>query len=1208
MKSFEIELAQILSANNRWEAIGPTLNQHKFSGKIFEAFCKYYFLCEPTVKDDYLNVWYFNEIPQRVKEQLGFVGGDHGVDLLLQDIDGQYIAVQCKFRSDFNSRLNWTADKIANLFAYADKADACIVFTNVSEIDSVSKSKENFSFFNISNLLNIEEETFNVIKTKLDGLPTPLSNKYNPKDHQLQAIQNCIDFFQIEDRGQLIMPCGSGKTLTSLWIKENLQPKNTLVLVPSLALLRQIKEDWAKQKSVHYHYLCVCSETDIDTNDEKEADSFVTHTYELGGRVTTDIEIIKKVLLSDFDKVIFSTYQSLPKIELALKGSDFEFDFALCDEAHKTAGINRGLFGIIHDNNKIAVKKRLYMTATPRIVSDNIKKKLGEDLKYSYDMSDPTIFGEEFYRMTFKSAIDEGILVDYKIITIGVTDDELSTHIKERRYISNQVSIDELANNYALEMVMQRYSATHAITFHSRVKYAQEFSQIHKKLFPNLATFHVSGTQTTSLRSVLMNEFKNSSKAVISNARCLTEGVDVPAIDLIYFCDPKNSKVDIVQAVGRALRQDKAKDKIMGFVVIPVFHQKRESVESAISQSTFKNLIAVIRALCDQDERLQDEINLLAFGKGKKSDFSKIEFVSGDIITENKIHLVGFDEKLRTTLFDQIIERTSNNWDLWFLQVKEHLEQHNNEYPTQEQNLTLYRWIAIQRHLYKKKQLSFNEIKALKSIDFIWDARDNSWNKQFESLKKYAEEIGFEPSGTTELGSWYQTQKQAIRKGKLSEDRKQKVISIQFKGKSLEVEWQKRFEELIEFRSNNPNKWPQYNRQEKDKNQNDLSIFCQSMRKFYRENTLSDYWIDKLLSIKFNFEGKRDNWLEYYEKLKKYVLKHQAMPDAKNNKNLYTWARNNRDNYINGSLNENQKQLLDKINLLSLFKFKTWEEWYQDVKVFYELAGKLPTYHSEKQLASWLNTQRQKNKNKELSSEEIGKLDLLDIVWDGDEAKKDRWGEMFDKLKAFYERNNGYPSFYGENEEKLLYNWCQHQRQRQAGTASGGRTKPLQEWQVIKLEAIGFDFKPRGTVGLDENWEEKYHELESFLKHKNLSELPSLINGDSNPLYRWLTNQKLEFKRGKLRSDREIKLRNLGIRLEEEGTLTGKRVRNSSSWIDSYEELKAFLEINGNSIPNSRGDEKEKKLYRFYYNNRKKYEAGELEAEKVKLLRGLNLL
>lgn len=1206
MKSFELELAKILSDNKCWETIGLTLNQYKFSGKIFEAFCKYYFLCDSTVKDDYLNVWYFNEIPERVKEQLGFIGGDYGVDLLLQDIDNQYIAVQCKFRSDFNSRLNWTADKIANLFAYADKADGFIVFTNVSEIDFVSKSRHNFSFFNISNLLNIESSTFNTIKTKLDGLPTPPLAKFNPKEHQLQAIQNCVDFFQIEDRGQLIMPCGSGKTLTSLWIKEKLQSKNTLVLVPSLALLRQIKEDWARQRRVHYHYLCVCSETDIDINDEGDVDSFVTHTYELGGRVTTDIEVIKKFLQSDFDKVIFSTYQSLAKIELALKGSNFEFDFALCDEAHKTAGINQGLFGIIHDNNKIAVKKRLYMTATPRIVSDNIKKKLGEDLKYAYDMSDPAIFGEEFYRMNFKSAIREGILVDYKIITIGVTDDELSRHIKERRYISNHVSIDELANNYALEMVMQRYSATHAITFHSRVKYAQEFSERHKKLFPNLAAFYVSGTQTTSYRSTLMNEFKNSSKAVISNARCLTEGVDVPAIDLIYFCDPKNSKVDIVQAVGRALRQDKAKDKIMGFVVIPVFHQKREKVENAINQSTFRNLITVIRALCDQDERLQDEINLLAFGKGKKSDFSKIEFVSGNIFTENKIHLVGFDEKLKNTLFDQIIERTSNNWDLWFLQLKEHLEQHNNEYPTQEQNLTLYRWIAIQRHLYKKKQLSANEIKALKSIDFIWDARDNSWNKQFESLKNYAEEVGFEPSQTTELGIWYQTQKQAIKKGKLSEERKQKIISIQFNGKSIEIEWQKRFEELMEFRKDNPNKWPQYNRQKKNSNQNDLSIFCQSMRKFYRKNTLSDYWVDKLLSIKFNFEGKKDNWLEYYEKLKKYVLKHQAIPDVKNNQNLYMWARNNRDNYIEGSLNENQKRLLDEINLHSLFKSKTWEEWYQDVKAFYELADKLPTVHSEKQLGSWLNVQRQRGRKNELSDEEKKKLEAMSIIWDGDEAKKDRWGEMFDKVKAFYEKNNRFPNFISEEGEKQLYNWCQQQRQRQAGTASGGRTKPLEEWQVKKLEAIGFDFKPRGTAGLDENWEEKYQELEAFLKNKNLSELPSLINGDSNPLYRWLTNQKLEFRKGKLRSDRELKLRGLGIRLEEEGSLTGKRVRNS--WLDTYQELKAFLEINGSSIPNSRGDEKEKKLYRFYYNNRKKYEDGELEAEKIQLLHELKLL
>ncbi|TAH20825.1 MAG: hypothetical protein EAZ08_05445, partial [Cytophagales bacterium] len=1100
MKQFEKQLATFLLNSNNWNSL-KILIENVNSGKLFEVFCKYYFLFEPIVKDDYINVWYFDEIPAEVKQRLGFINIDYGVDLLLKNIDNEFIAVQCKFRSDETSKLNWSADKIANLFAYADKADGYIVFTNTVDIDNVSRSKENFSLFSISHLLNIEESTFEIMKSYLQGASIPQITKYKPQEHQQKAIDNCIEFFSIESRGQLIMPCGSGKTLTALWIKEHLKPKNTLVLVPSLALLRQIKEDWARQKNTQYHYLCVCSETDIDKNEANEIDSFVTHTYEIGGRVTTDVKVILDFIQTDFEKVIFSTYQSLPQIERALQGSNIYFDFVLCDEAHKTAGVNQGLFSIIHDDKKIPAHKRLYMTATPRIISENIKKKLNENLQYAYDMSNPEIFGYEFYRMTFKEAIEKGILVDYKIITVGITDEQIADYVKERRYISDKNTIEDIANNYALETVMQRYNATHAITFHSRVQYAADFSKRHKELFKNVTTMHVSGTQSTNYRNIVMNEFKNSVKAVMSNARCLTEGVDVPAIDLVYFCDPKNSKVDIVQATGRALRQDRKKGKTMGYIVIPIYHTKKNEVENAISNSNFKNLITVIRALCDQDERLQDEINQLAYGKGKKSGFSKLEFISGEIFTEGKIHLLGFEEKLKNNLFDQVIEKTSDSWDLWFLQLKDYLTENNNEYPLLEENATLYRWIAAQRGFKKKKLLFFEQIKQLNSINFIWDLQEHIWNMQFEALEKYAQENDFEPSIKEEIGKWYNTQKNLLNKGILLEERKLKIQALQFKGSSKQGEWQRRFAELVKFRADNPEKWPNYDRKTQDKSENELPIFCQQMRKYYRENTLSEYWVDKLLSINFNFEGKVDNWREIYKKLEMYVEKYQNLPDHRNN--LYNWILLQIDRYKDNTLTIEQKQLLDKINIIEWYENrqyqKSWENWYENVKTFYELTNKLPTFHADKQLGSWLNTQRTVYKKGELSQEQIEKLERLGMVWNTKKLDIDRWNEVFEEVKVFYELNNRFPSYYGIEKEKSLYTWCQTQRMKQAG--SNEKYKPLPTWQVEKLESIGFDFQPRGEKSFDELWEEKYEELKQFCRQNPLFTLPSLEKGEPNLLY-----------------------------------------------------------------------------------------------------------
>ncbi|PZX09660.1 Mrr restriction endonuclease-like protein [Breznakibacter xylanolyticus] len=721
MNDYKRLLENITESTKTWREIKTELSKFNIhdsssglkdtrAGKIFEIFTKHYFIASPSEKDNYKNVWLFEEVPTEIRNKLNIGNIDYGVDLVLEDTEGLFYAVQCKFKNDENSVLNWSADKIANLFAFCPNADGYIVFSNAADLDKVSKTRhDKFTFYSISNLLEIDSDVIDAIYQSLSVNKAIERKLFEPKEHQKKAISDCVEFFEIENRGQLILPCGAGKTLTALWIKEKLDCRNTLVLVPSLALLRQIKNDWAKQRRTSYKYICVCSETDIDKD---SIDTLVTHTYEIDVHVTTNPEQISSFLKKDYqEKVIFSTYHSLQSVSDAISGSGFGFDFIFCDEAHKTAGVGQNRFSLVHDNDKIPSKRRLYATATPRIVKESLKKKLGDDLKFAYDMNDPEIFGYEFHRMTFKEAIETGILVDYQIIAIGVNSDELKMYIENRHYVDTHATIDEIANNYALEHVMEKYNAKHAITFHSRVKLAEEFVSRHSKLFNAVNTYSVNGDQTTSYRNIVLDDFKHSTKAVISNARCLTEGVDVPTIDLVYFSDPKNSKVDIVQAVGRALRKKDGKEK--GFVVIPIYHTRHDDVESSISESSFKNLLQVIRSLCEQDERLQDEINTLAFGKGKRKT-NRIDFTNTVFSEEQDIILLeGFEEKLKNSLFDQIIEKASNNWDIWFLQFKEFVDTNNGQYPTEEENIELYRWVAQQRNRKKNNTLKNEEIRKL---------------------------------------------------------------------------------------------------------------------------------------------------------------------------------------------------------------------------------------------------------------------------------------------------------------------------------------------------------------------------------------------------------------------------------------------------------------------------------------------------------------
>ena len=903
MKKFYKLLAHLLKNKQSWAELKVELSKYNVddiqsgkkdtsAGKIFEVFAKHYFLNAPELENHYKNVWLDIEIPDKVKESLSLVKIEHGLDILLETVEGKFLAVQCKFKNDETSKLRWTSDKIANLFGYCPKADGYIVFSNASMLDGVSLTRsENFTFFNVGHLLEIDTFTIDKIYRSLDNQKPQKRELYKPKLHQQQAIDQCVlQFKRGATRGQLILPCGAGKTYTSLWIKEKLNSKNTLVLVPSLALLRQIKNEWSKQKRSQYKYICVCSEKDIDKNNH---DSTITHTYEIGGNVTTDSSEIRSFILSskNIEKVVFSTYHSLPSIVEAITNLDFKFDFVFCDEAHRTAGIKKGVFGIIHDNKKVPAKRRLYATATPRIVRESLKKKLGDDLQYTYDMNDSETFGEEFFRMSFKEAIEAGVLVDYKIIAIGVGDKELSKYLKERRYINKNESIDEIANNYALEYVMEKYAPTHALTFHSRVKYAETFSKRHGDLFNTVDTFSVSGKQPTSKRKLILNKFALSNKAVISNARCLTEGVDVPSIDLVYFSDPKNSKIDIIQAVGRALRT-KPQKKI-GYVVVPIYHKQNNELDSAISKSTFKNLIQVIRSLCEQDERLQDEINQLALGKGKRKS-QKIDIISiSEIFT-----LIGFEDKLKAVLFDQIIDKTSNSWDVWFLKFKEYYELSNKSVGIEDEELS--RWASQQRSKKRRGSLGEREIKKLDSICFIWEVDDWKWDQMYLKLLEYAQNNKYKPliKNNYRLASWYYIQQNLIVDGSLRSDRKTRFEKISLINPSQDDKWEPRFKDLINFKIENPDRWPIYDPTNKHSRENSLNIFCELLKGKFKKKTLSDYWYNNMIELGFQFEPKEYEWSEKLKEVSKIITEENSFLKEDIGMHNFNWLISNKKNYI----------------------------------------------------------------------------------------------------------------------------------------------------------------------------------------------------------------------------------------------------------------------------------------------------------------------
>jgi len=431
------------------------------------------------------------------------------------------------------------------------------------------------------------------------------AKKYFPRPYQRKALDEIVRGFIVDkaDRGQAILPCGAGKTAIALWAIEALQSKSTLVLCPSLFLVDQIYKFFAKNLPKNIRVLCVCSAKD---NLENGIDQWNPKEFIADLNPTTDPKQIADFIKSPrqgMEKkrgksgymfrhqklVIISTYQSSPRITEAFSylGKNFQFNLAICDEAHRTAGKIDKQSTDIHFDAKIRCQRRLYMTATPKM------SRLYDDDFAS--MNDPAIYGEEFTYMSFNQGIDSGFLSDFQVQICG-----------HKEAISLQGDQDEQnAKIKIAERFIHESDCSHVLVFCQSIERAKFFSN--NIDLEDYEIFHINGNIPN--KSDILKRFEDAPKAIITNARCLTEGVDVPGIDCVIFNDPKQSVVDIVQAIGRALRGGEKVSQIM----IPLLQSDNQLVDELVDEKRYKSVMNVISAVMSHDERIAENINQYVF-------------------------------------------------------------------------------------------------------------------------------------------------------------------------------------------------------------------------------------------------------------------------------------------------------------------------------------------------------------------------------------------------------------------------------------------------------------------------------------------------------------------------------------------------------------------------------------------------------------------
>lgn len=492
----------------------------------------------------------------------------------------------------------------------------------------------------------------------------------NLAPHQADGVHGAVLSLATENRCQVIMACGTGKTRTGAAIALELDPSNSIVYLPSLALVRQTLPEWLRTPfPAGFDFLCVCSDESVAEADEvRVSPEEIEQEFGNGKRrVTTNSEDVRRFIETGTGrKIIFATYHSADVVSAALP-EGFVFDFGLYDEAHRTAGKGSRFNAPLQDSHT-PIAKRVFMTETPRHADYRKRDKDGE-AKVVFSMGDEAHYGKVAYRLPIREAIERGIITDYKILISIITNKMLAEAFAERglHKSDNAEQLDLGVYALAIANAMGKYGLRKGVTFHNSVAHAAALADERVKGFAeDLDRFHVSGSQPTGVRNALLAAFAAAPKGLVTNARCLTEGVDVPEIDLVTFVHPKKSRIDIVQAVGRALRKSPASNKECGYLLLPLFvHEatKEAIQEEILSESGYDAIWQTIQAMREQDEAL-DTVIAEGMRSGSGGGLSRFIKIDGEISQE----LSGFLETV-------CLEELGESWDTYFGILRREFEQ-----------------------------------------------------------------------------------------------------------------------------------------------------------------------------------------------------------------------------------------------------------------------------------------------------------------------------------------------------------------------------------------------------------------------------------------------------------------------------------------------------------------------------------------------------
>jgi superfamily II DNA or RNA helicase/transposase len=806
--------------------------------------------------------------------------------------------------------------------------------------------------------------------------------------HQVEAVAAVSTAIGGGGRTSLIGACGIGKTRIGGAVAAALAPTGrVLVVLPTIELLVQTLHAYRAVTGAPLGtVVAVCSDPTISDIELLEGEPDIV--------VTTTADVLADTVRGRRRVTVLSTYASLPVVAAAHTSHTMrEWDLAVIDEAHRTTGKADGPWKIVHHDAQVRAKRRLYMTATPRVATTS-----GDS---AVSMDDEKIYGPVSWRLPFSRAISMGLLADYRVVVPVVTNEEihrltLDEHLAMRLGASS-ISPATLAGQIAVLRTMTDYGVRRAISYHHRVADARMWAATLPAaagLMPggplNLWAGHVSGAQPPHLRRRVIARLAEAGEelAVVSNARVLSEGVDVPAVDAVVFSRPRRSAIDTIQAVGRALRTGGRRDKV-ATVVVPLLLGAGESPEAALSGSDWEPVWQVLRALRDHDDRLDEQLRLKRMKLGEGSLF---EATSREVKLPAWLSVTGIDipDRFARAITIRAVQSTAPSWDEYYGAARAYRQVHGNvEIPSTwitQDELRLGTWWNKQKIYYNAGELSEDRVALLEKLGIIWNQLDENWMRTYTDARRLKEHNGHllvdenyvTPHGIV-LANWFNAQRQRRRVGKLSDERIALLDEIGFSWNGVAARWLQRYLEAKDLyeRRGSLLRLPMTSRE---------AIWIEGQVASNRQGTLTTEQLQLLHEIGIDFRNRKEAlWRNTFEELKTFLAESGTLnlPDdlkTVDGVRLSSWTRAQRARRKRGLLAGWQIELLDKVGFAWNPAQQKWNQRLAELEHFVTHSGHI-NIPSGAPLRWWLTQQRKNYRLGTLPDEAAVKLAAIDPSW-----------------------------------------------------------------------------------------------------------------------------------------------------------------------------------------------------------------------------------